>query len=198
MHVLCSWRSLELKLPNKQKSKDRIKLAHFLLHNNHLVKAMHGPGEPLVCTLQGKWRSTDRWKPTCRMKTRIQKLKWLERLLKIKKNVLCTYLFKSRRTAPGADYRLLTAPRKGWDFDFTSFHTPKNSQPNGWLEVGKTSNQVCITSGSSFIDLRRLLSMFWHPKIDNEQSRVLGGGWCGLRSRRQRPWDRVTVWKRKC
>ena len=31
------------------------------------------------------------------------------------------------------------------------------------------------------IDLRRLLRMFWHPKIDNEQSRVLvgrgGGGW---------------------
>ena len=41
MHVLCSWRSLELKLSNKQKSKDRIKLAYFLLHNNHLVKAMH-------------------------------------------------------------------------------------------------------------------------------------------------------------
>ena len=131
-------------------------------------------GDPVVCMLQGKWRSTDSWKPTCRIKTRIQQLKWLERITE--KNVLCTYLFKSRRTAPGADYRLLTAPLKGWDFDFMSFHTPKNSQPNGWLEVGKTSTQVCIISGSSFIDLRRLLSMFWHLKIDNEQSRVLGGG----------------------
>ena len=42
-------------------------------------------GEPIVCLLQGKWRSTDRWKPTCRMKTRIQQLKWLERITENKK-----------------------------------------------------------------------------------------------------------------
>ena len=35
--------------------------------------------------------------------------------------------------------------------------------------------------------------MFWHPKIDNEQSRVLGGDAAYQAGDR----DRETVWKRK-
>ena len=37
--------------------------------------------------------------------------------------------------------------------------------------------------------------MFWHPKIDNEQSRVLGGG--GDAAYQAGDRDRETVWKRK-
>ena len=72
------------------------------------------------------------------------------------------------------------------------FHRQKNSQPNGTIEVGKTSTQLSISSGSSFIESRRLLSIVWHPKIDNEQSRVLGGGG-GVEVYVAGDRDRVTV-----
>ena len=39
--------------------------------------------------------------------------------------------------------------------------------------------------------------MFWHPKINNEQSRVLGGGG-GDAAYEAGDRDRETVWKLKC
>ena len=41
---------------------------------------------------------------------------------------------------------------------------------------GEIGNWFELARVRVIIDLRRLLRMFWHPKIDNEQSRVLGGG----------------------